>query len=61
MVFGISPQFLPISVTCLSIETEKVMYLSVFSPKQVNCFSNFLLVLLWQNDHHNFIQCEKLW
>ena len=41
MVFGISSQFLPISVTCFSIETEKVMYLSVFSLKQVNCSSNF--------------------
>ena len=35
-----SSPFLSILVTSFSIETIKVMYFSVFSPKQVNCFSN---------------------
>ena len=39
MVFVISFPFLSILVTTFSIETENVMYFSVCSPKQVNCFS----------------------
>ena len=38
--FAISSPFLSILVTSFSIGTVKVMYFSVFSPKQVNCFSN---------------------
>ena len=33
-------RFLPIVVTYLFIGTEKIMYFSVFFPKQVNCPSN---------------------
>ena len=33
-------QFLSILVTSSSIETVKIMYFSVFSPKEVTCFSN---------------------
>ena len=40
MDFAISSPFLPIFKTSFSIETEKVMYFSVFSPKQVNYPSN---------------------
>ena len=32
--------FLSILVTSFSVGTVKVNYLSVFSPKQVNCFLN---------------------
>ena len=39
--FVISSPFLSILVIYFSIGTVKVMYLSVFSPKQVNCFLNF--------------------
>ena len=46
MFFEISSSFLSILVTSLSIRTVKVMYLSVFSLKEVNCFSsvNFSMV-----------------
>ena len=36
----VSAPFLPIFVTCFSIGTEKFMYFSVFSFKQLNCTSN---------------------
>ena len=36
--FVISSPFLSILVTSVSIGTVNVMYFSVFSPKQVNCF-----------------------
>ena len=39
MVFGIS-SFLSILVCLFSIGTVKVMHFSVFSRKEVNCFSN---------------------
>ena len=40
MVFMISFPFLSILINSFSIGTEKVMYFSVFSPKQVNSPSN---------------------
>ena len=40
MDFVISFPFLLILVTSFSIGFEKVIYFSVFSPKQVNCPSN---------------------
>ena len=40
MVFVISPPFILIIITSFCIETEKVMYCLIFSPKQVNCPSN---------------------
>ena len=41
IIFVISSLFLSIFVTPFSIGTENVMYFSVFSPKQVNYFSNY--------------------
>ena len=38
MFFIIPSPFISILVTSFSIGTVKVMYFSVFSPKQVNCF-----------------------
>ena len=38
--FVICPPFLSVIVTSISIGTVNVMYISVFSPKQVNCFLN---------------------
>ena len=40
MLFAISFPFLPGLVTSFSIGTEKVMYVSLFSSKQVNCPSD---------------------
>ena len=40
MVSVTSSPFLSILVTSFWIGTEKIMYFSVFSYKQVNCFSN---------------------
>ena len=40
MVFVMSYPFLSILVTSLSIRTENVIYFSVLSPTQVNCFSS---------------------
>ena len=37
MAFVIFSPFLLILLTSFSTATEKVMYFSVFSPKQVNC------------------------
>ena len=39
--FVISSPFLSILVTTFSNGTVKVMYFSVFSPRQVNCFLSF--------------------
>ena len=41
MLFVIFPPFLKILLTSFSVGTEKFMYFSVFSPKQVNCHTNF--------------------
>ena len=41
MVFVISSPFLSILVISSCTGTENVMYFSVFSPKQVNCFWNY--------------------
>ena len=41
MVFKISSPFLPIFVTSFSIGTEKFIYFSLFSHKQVNCPLNY--------------------
>ena len=40
MAFAIFSPFLPILLTSFFIETEKIIYFSVFSPKQVTCPSN---------------------
>ena len=40
MVFVISSPFLSILVTSFSVGTENVIFFSVFSPTQVNFFSN---------------------
>ena len=47
--FVISSPFLSILVTFFSIGTVKVMYFSVFSPKQVNCL--FLILLASDNNY----------
>ena len=39
--FVISSPFLLIILTSFSIWTVKAMYISVFSPRQVNCFLNY--------------------
>ena len=39
-IHQISSQSLPILLNSFSFGTEKIMYFSVFSPKQVNCPSN---------------------
>ena len=39
-IFFVTSQFLSVLVTSFSIGTVNVIYFSVFSLKQVNCFSN---------------------
>ena len=38
MVFGISSSYSSVLVTSFSIGTEKIIYFSSSSPKEVNCF-----------------------
>ena len=38
MVFGISSSYSSVLVTSFSIGTEKMIYFSASSPKEVNCF-----------------------
>ena len=56
MVFVISFLLLPALITTFSIGTEKAIYFSVFSPKQLKCFStssaNSFIDNL-QNDNHS--------
>ena len=53
-MFVISSPFLPIPRTFFSIGNGKVMYFSVFSPKQVNCFLNsFANSFLYNNNNNN--------
>ena len=40
MIFVISSPFSSVLVTSFSTETKKVIYFSVFSPKQVNFLKN---------------------
>ena len=51
-IFVISSPCLSTLVTSCSIGTVKVIYFSVFSPKQVSCFLNSS-AFLWYNDNHS--------
>ena len=47
MVFVISLHLLWILVTSFATGIKMAMYFSVFSPKQVNCFSDYSANFLW--------------
>ena len=51
MIFAVSSPFLPVLFLLVFIRTEKVLYFSVFSPRQINSPSSSLASL---------VHCEKL-
>ena len=56
----ISSPFLPAPLTSFAIGTDKVLYFSVFSPKQLNSSSNsFASSFMKKNDNHSLIRCVK--
>ena len=54
MVFVNSFPFLPILVTSFSIGTEKVIYFSVFSPKQINYVKVIIIIWSFVKNYGNF-------
>lgn len=62
MVFVLSSPFLPILfiTSFVSNTTEKGMYFTVFSPKQVTFLKKIPVLTLLTNNNHSLIRYEKL-